>query len=106
METHSLPKIHNQLIALQNALDVSGVGYWQIDSEDRIECDAHSKALLGIHPTDSLRDLTEFLMQIEESQHGSFLDALDRARTSNQPVELNLLLEKNEDFLFVSANIT
>ncbi|MDQ8206981.1 ATP-binding protein [Coraliomargarita sp. SDUM461003] len=94
METHSLPKIHNQLIALQNALDVSGVGYWQIDSEDRIECDAHSKALLGIHPTDSLRDLTEFLMQIEESQHGSFLDALDRARTSNQPVELNLLLEK------------
>ncbi|WPJ94771.1 ATP-binding protein [Coraliomargarita algicola] len=94
MEIDTLPKIHNQLIALQNALDVSGVGFWQLDGNDRIECDAHSKTLLGLRATDTLEDLTEFLMQIEESQHENFLDALDTARNSNQPLELSLHLEK------------
>lgn len=94
MKTDTLPKIHNQLIALQNALDVSGVGFWQLDGNDQIECDARSKMLLGLKPTDPLNDLTEFLMQIKESQHDGFLDSLDTARTTNQAIELSLHLEK------------
>ncbi|MDQ8194874.1 ATP-binding protein [Coraliomargarita sp. SDUM461004] len=86
--------MNNQLIALQNALDVSGVGFWQLDANDQIHCDAHSKRLLGLKPSDSLNDLTEFLMRIQESQHAAFLDALDLARTDNQPIEFHLHLDK------------
>ncbi|MGZ0707370.1 sensor histidine kinase [Coraliomargarita sp. W4R53] len=97
METETPPNIHNQLIALQNALDVSGVGYWQLDGHDQIECDTHSKMLLGLEATDSLDDLTEFLMRVDESQHEGFLDALDIARATNQPLELSLHLERSSN---------
>jgi len=95
MDSDPLQKTHNQLLALQNALEVSGVGYWQINGDDQIECDALAKKLLGLQPADPLKDLTEFLLRIEEPQHEGFLDALDAARSKNEPLELNLRLDKS-----------
>jgi len=93
MDSDPLQKVNNQLIALQSAMEVSGVGYWQIDGDDRIECDARSKKLLGRQLADPLSDLTEFLMCIEESQHEVFLDALDAARLKNETFVLSLRLD-------------
>lgn len=94
MEQDALQKVHNQLLAVQSALEVSGAGFWRVFEDDRIECDTTARSLLGLKPSAPLHDLTDFLMQIEESQHEGFLDALDAARSENKELKLSLHLEK------------
>jgi signal transduction histidine kinase len=94
MESDPLKKVQNQLLAVQNALEVSGVGFWRLHEDDRIECDTAGRSLLGLKPSNKLNDLTDFLMQIEESQHESILDALDATRSENKELKLSLRLEK------------
>ncbi len=94
IEPDPLQKTHNQLLALQNALDVGGVGFWCVYGDDRIECDSKGRSLLGLKPSDRLYDLTDFLLQIKEAQHEDFLDALDAARSKNQEFKRSLHLEK------------
>jgi signal transduction histidine kinase len=81
-------------LALKNAVEVSGAGYWRIYKDERIECDAMARQLLGLSTSDRLEDLTDFLMQIEESQHEDFLDALDATRSSQKKLQINLRLER------------
>ena len=94
MQQDPLQKVHNQLLAVQNALEASGVGFWSILGNDNIECDTTARGLLGLTPSDRLNDLSDFLLRIEESQHETFLDALDAARSDNQELKLTLRLEK------------
>lgn len=94
MDPSSLEKVNKQLIARNNALEVSGFGYLQINRDDSIECDACSKQLLGRKLADSLKDLTEFLLCIDEAQHEDFLDALDEARSHRRELSINLRLNK------------
>ncbi len=103
MQTDPLQKVHNQLLALQNAMEVSSIGYWQIDSDDSIECDQMARQLLGLNSTEPLEDLTDFLMLIEESQHESFLDALDEARSNNRALKQTLHLTKGTSGFQLSA---
>lgn len=95
MEPDSLPKVRNQLLALQNALQAGSAGYWQINSDDTLECDALARHLLGLHATDSLRDLADFLVRIDEAQHESFIDALDEARTNKHALNVTLQLAQS-----------
>jgi signal transduction histidine kinase len=81
-------------LALQNAVDVSGAGYWRIYKDDRIECDAMGRQLLGLNESNQLEDLTDFLMRIEESQHEDFLDALCATRNNQQELQITLRLER------------
>lgn len=94
MHPDPLQKVQNQLLALQNALQIGGIGFWRINSDDRIECDPQSRKLLGLKSAEPVKDLTDFLMRIEEAQHEAFLDALDNARLNNKEIELTLRLAK------------
>lgn len=93
MEPDPLQKVHNQLLAVQNALEVGGIGFCRVYGDDSIECDTTGRGLLGVKPSERLHDLTDFLMRIEESQHEGFLDALDAARSKNQELKISLRLE-------------
>lgn len=97
MEAETLQKTHNQLHALQNALDASGIGFWQINSDDSAVCDATCRKLLGLQTQEHIQDLTDFLMPIAESQHEAFLDALDNARVHNQTLKFSVQLEKKRN---------
>lgn len=96
MESDPLQKAHNRLLKLQNALEVSGGGFWQIDSQDRIEIDAVAGGLLGLDSPCRPEDLSDFLMHIDESQHGTFLNSLDAVRSENKELKIHLRLKKTE----------
>mgnify|MGYP007065733918 CR=1 FL=1 len=43
MEQDPLQKVHKQLLAVQNALEVGGVGYWRVhdDGRSRVSAAVH-----------------------------------------------------------------
>lgn len=94
MEAESLQEVHEQVLALQNALQAGGVGYWQINCDDSIEGDPLARRLLGLQEAERLNDLTDFLIRINPTQQEDFLDALDEARTKRRGLELTLELAK------------
>jgi signal transduction histidine kinase len=94
MEPEPLQKAHIQILALQNALQAGGVGFWRINRDDSIECDPLARRLLGVKGAEPIKDLADFLIRIEEAQHEHFLDTLDEARTNQQALELTLRLTK------------
>lgn len=94
MPPDSLQELHNELLALQNALEASGNGFIQINHDDTLACDATSKELLRLTSGELLSDLPDFLMCIKESEHERVIDSLDAARTHNERIELELELER------------
>lgn len=110
MPPDSLQELHNELLALQNALEASGSGFIQINHDDTLVCDATSMALLGLTSDESLSDLPDLLMRIKESEHEQVIDSLDAARTHNERIELELELDrKNQSSpprLLLSAQAT
>jgi signal transduction histidine kinase len=94
MDSSSLENINKQLIARKHALEVSGFGYWQVNGDNSIECDACSKKLLGRKLADSIENLTDFLLCIDDTQHEAFLDTLDEARSHRREFSIKLRLDK------------
>lgn len=86
-----------QLVALQNAIQSSQMGFFELQSDGRMELDSIARSHLGLSPSSPINDLTDFLMCIDETQHEALLDAIDAARSQNRPLAIILRLENHEN---------
>lgn len=94
MPPDSLQELHNELLALQYALEASSSGFIQINSDDSLVCDATCRALLGLKEDESLSELPDLLIRVEESLHEQVIDIIDAARGSNERIDQVLILER------------
>lgn len=94
MPPDSLQELHNELLALQYALEASSSGFIQINSDDSLACDATCRALLGLKEDESLSELPDLLIRVEESLHEQVIDIIDAARTNNERIDQILILER------------
>lgn len=110
MSSDSIQDLHNQLLALQNAVEASGSAFIQINEDDSLVCDAACRTLLGLKAEDPLEDLPDFLIRLKEDQHEQVIDKLQAARDKNERFKLDLELDRAQGsvkpFLSLSAQCT